>query len=365
MYIRNRIRYGQIGLLFTNGRFERVLGEGVHYLRVFARQSITLVSLRDPVITMKRLAEISAGGALKPYGEVIHLQDSQRALVWVDGRFYQVLGAGSYFLSTSMNEIRFEVVDVREARFDHKDVGVIARADQGQHLKVESVLPDHVGLLYVEGRFDSQLQPGRYVFWRHVSDISLQQVDLREQAIDVNGQDLMTADKVTLRLNAIVTYTVVDARRAVSTSDNVHQAIYRATQLVLRSIVGQHPLDDFLEDKQKVADVAKESLVDRADELGIKIISVGVRDVILPGDMKDLMNRVIEARKSAEANLIFRREETAAIRSQANSAKLLEANPTLMRLRELEVLEKVAQSSNLKVVLNDGEGLSDRLRKIV
>jgi regulator of protease activity HflC (stomatin/prohibitin superfamily) len=69
---------------------------------------------------------------------------------------------------------------------------------------------------------------------------------------------------------------------------------------------------------------------------------VGVRDVILPGDMKDLLNKVMGARKAAEANLIARREETAAMRSQANTAKLLEANSTLMRLRKLEVLEKIA-----------------------
>jgi len=365
MFIRNRIRHDQIGLLFDNGKFERVLGAGVHWINPFAHQDLELLNLREPVITHKRLFEIARTGTLKSYGEVIHLRDSQRALVWANGRFFQVLAAGSYLISNSINDVRYEVVDASAARFQHQEIGAITRSDEGRHLKIETVLPDHVGLLYVDGSFDSQLQPGRYAFWRQVSDVSVRCVDLREQAIDVNGQDLMTADKVTLRLNAIVTYVVDDARRAVSTSDNVHQAIYRATQLVLRTIVGQHPLDDFLEDKQKVAEVAKESLVARAHELGIKIISVGVRDVILPGDMKDLMNRVIEARKSAEANLIFRREETAAIRSQANSAKLLEANPTLMRLRELEVLEKVAQSSNLKVVLGDGEGLSDRIRKIV
>ena len=71
---------------------------------------------------------------------------------------------------------------------------------------------------------------------------------------------------------------------------------------------------------------------------------MGIRDVILPGDMKELLNKVTEAKNAAEANLIARREETAAMRSQANTAKLLEDNPTLMRLRELEVLERVAAS---------------------
>ena len=83
-------------------------------------------------------------------------------------------------------------------------------------------------------------------------------------------------------------------------------------------------------------------------------MSLGIRDVILPGEMKDLMNKVTEAKKAAEATLITRREETAAMRSQANTAKILESSPTLMRLRELEMLEKVAEKANLKVVLGEG-----------
>ncbi len=80
--------------------------------------------------------------------------------------------------------------------------------------------------------------------------------------------------------------------------------------------------------------------------------------MILPGDMKDLMNRVTEAKKAAEANLIARREETAAMRSQANTAKILQDNPTLMRL--LEVLEKVAAGGKLQVVLGE-RGLAERV----
>jgi len=99
--------------------------------------------------------------------------------------------------------------------------------------------------------------------------------------------------------------------------------------------------------------------------LGLEIASVGIRDVILPGDMKDLMNKVTEAKKAAEANLISRREETAAMRSQANTAKLLADNPILMRLRELEVLEKIASSGKLNIVLGEKspseKGLVDKV----
>jgi regulator of protease activity HflC (stomatin/prohibitin superfamily) len=93
-------------------------------------------------------------------------------------------------------------------------------------------------------------------------------------------------------------------------------------------------------------------------------VSIGVRDIILPGEMKELMNKVVEAKKAAEAMLITRREETAAMRNHANTAKILESNPTLMRLRELEVLERVAGKTNLQVVLADG-GLADKVLKLV
>jgi regulator of protease activity HflC (stomatin/prohibitin superfamily) len=96
------------------------------------------------------------------------------------------------------------------------------------------------------------------------------------------------------------------------------------------------------------------------------VVGLGIRDVILPGDMKEILNRVVAAKRAAEANLITRREETAAMRSQANTARLLETNPVLMRLRELEVLERVAEKANLTVVLGDKpNGLADRVVKLL
>jgi regulator of protease activity HflC (stomatin/prohibitin superfamily) len=178
--------------------------------------------------------------------------------------------------------------------------------------------------------------------------------------LDVAGQELMTADKVTLRLNAGVTYRIVDARQAVSATDDARQALYREAQLVLRAIVGARELDAFLGDKDAVGRELREQLADRARAVGLAVASAGIRDVILPGDMKDLLNKVMEAKKAAEANLIARREETAAIRSQANTAKVLENNPTLMRLRELEVLEKIAPAAKLNVLLGE-KGLAEKV----
>jgi regulator of protease activity HflC (stomatin/prohibitin superfamily) len=162
------------------------------------------------------------------------------------------------------------------------------------------------------------------------------------------------------RLDAVVTYRVADARTAVSKVDDVRQALYREAQLALRAVVGARELDTFLMEKDGVASELADMVRARAKTLGVELIAVGIRDIILPGEMKDLMNKVTEAKKAAEANLIARREETAAMRNQANTARLLADNPTLMRLRELEVLEKVAASTKMNVVLGE-KGLADRV----
>ena len=368
---RKKIKKNQIGIVFKDGQFDSILSVGKHWLfNPLQKTQVEVVDLRIPVYSHPRLRDMvkasndGKDGVFGGLGRVLDLRDWQRALVWVEGRFKVVLPPGLYVIWNAVYDARVEVVDARVVRFDHDELAVISRTGT-ELFNVVTVERDHQGVLFVDGRYRSTLEPGRYVFWKNMADVFVSEVDMRETAIDVNGQDLMTSDRVTLRINAVVTYRVVDSRLTISSSDNVHQAIYRAAQLALRKIVGQHRLDEFLDDKQQISEKALAQLSERTRALGLEVVGLGVRDVILPGEMRDLMNKVIEARKAAEANLISRREETAAIRSQANTAKLLDAHPTLMRLRELEVLEKVAESSNLQVVLGDNKGLSDKLRGLV
>jgi regulator of protease activity HflC (stomatin/prohibitin superfamily) len=215
-----------------------------------------------------------------------------------------------------------------------------------------------------DGADQATLAPGSYAFWKGVGKLKLYDVDLKEQVLDISGQEIMTADKVTLRLNALVAYRITDALRSVTEVDGAAQALYRATQLALREAVGAKDLDMLLVGKDALAIELAAMIAPRAAELGITVVTAGVRDIILPGDMKDLMNKVTEAKKAAEASLITRREETAAMRMQANTAKILDTNPTLMKLKELEVLEKVADKANLTVLLGD-EGLASKVVKLL
>ncbi len=357
-----KIRSYEAGLYFRDGEFHELLSKGRHwFFDPLGKVRVDVVSMRDPAVVHNKLDMIVKSGVLADRAVVLDLKDYQRALVWIDGRFSHVLPSGQFAYWTALRDVKTEIVDARTVRFQHDDLAVILRAPMAESvLETCQIEQDQSGVLFTDGQYVETLPSGRYAFWKGVKKIALVRVDMRETMIDVGGQELMTADKVTLRLNALVTYRVTDARQSVSASDDARQALYREAQLALRTVVGVRDLDGFLAAKEAVAQEVEEMLRNRAKDLGLKIVSVGVRDVILPGDMKDLMNKVTEAKKAAEANLIARREETAAMRSQANTAKLLETSPTLMRLRELEVLEKVAAGGKLNVVLGE-KGLAERV----
>ncbi|GAA4439944.1 slipin family protein [Bremerella cremea] len=357
-----KIHRHELGLLFRDGDFAQILDPGQHFVfDPLGKIRVDVCSQRDPYIAHNQLDLIVQSGALQDRAIIVDLKQHERAIVWIDGRFSRVLGPGLYALWTKIRNVNVETFDARDVRFVHADLKTIARdATARVQLDICDVERECVGVLFLNGRFAETLSPGTYAFWRGPADARIVEVDLRETMVDIVGQDIMTFDKVSLRMNAVVTYKVVDAVKAVTTTSDVRQSLYRDAQLALRSVVGARELDNFLTDKDAVAEELEAAVRRHAGELGLEILSVGIRDVILPGEMKDLMNKVTEAKKAAEANLIVRREETAAIRSQANTAKLLADSPTLMRLRELEVLEKIATAGKMNIVLGE-KGLADRV----
>ena len=362
MFKRIVIRSYEVGLKFREGEFVGLIEAGKRWIfDPMNKIRVRVVSKREPWLVDDQLDVIVKSGALAGKAEVLDLKDNQRALVWIEGRFARILGAGLYAYWIGVRDVRVEVVDSRNVQFEHKDLKSIVRsAEAARLLDICKVERDCVGVLFIDGRYVAQLEPGLYAYWKDAADSRVVELDMRESQIDVCGQEIMTLDKVTLRMNALVTYVIKDARRAVSAASDVRQSLYREVQLALRAVIGGRELDSFLTGKDDVAQELEQQVREQATVLGLEVNSVGIKDVILPGDMKDLMNKVTEAKKAAEANLIVRREETAAMRSQANTAKLLADNPTLMRLRELEVLEKIASAGKMNIVLGE-KGLADRV----
>ena len=118
-----------------------------------------------------------------------------------------------------------------------------------------------------------------------------------------------------------------------------------------------------LERKESISENILTSISKKVDNLGIEILDCGIRDIILPGEMKEIMNQVLIAEKKAQANIITRREETASTRSLLNSAKLMEENNMLFRLKEMEYVEKIAEKVN-NISISGGGHILDQLKTI-
>lgn len=365
MFHRTKIKPYERGLVFRDGQLVSVLGPGVHwYLDPLFRLKRQIVSTRNAWLDHADIEFLVKSGKLAGQAVTLALTDHERALVWIDGRFSGIVGPGHYAIWKDF-EIRVEVVDARAMQLEHAELPTILRSSKAPvKLETLEVQPGHVAVWFRDGAYQATLAPGTYAFWKNVGTLKLVDVDLREQVLEISGQEIMTADKVTLRLNALVAYRVTDPLRWVAAVDSATRALYVAAQLALREAVGARDLDALLVGKESLGAELSVAMKARAEELGVALAATGVRDIILPGDMKELMNKVTEAKKAAEASLITRREETAAMRMQANTAKILESSPTLMKLKELEVLEKVAGKANLTVLLGE-DGLASKMVKLV
>ena len=229
---------------------------------------------------------------------------------------------------------------------------------------VHAIAEGQAGLLFVDGNYVGTLKPGMHGFWTVGETVQVSTVDLKRQSLDVSGQEVLTKDRVTIRVNIAAEYRVVDPIKAVSTVKDYRDALYRALQYAFRKTLGALTLDQILEKKVTVDEEAAEKV--RADmaEIGVEVSDIALKDVILPGEMREILNQVVSAEKQAEANVIRRREETNATRSLLNTAKVMAENPVMLRLKELEALETIAGKVERLTVHNGTGGLLNDLVKL-
>ena len=382
------IRQHERGVWFRDGDFRRLLEPGRHRLwapfwsgrRDIVLPADTLATRFDHSLLDVMLAQSHVRDAL----HVVDLTDVERALVWKDERLAYFLGPGRHAFWKTPYRLFVETfrVDGNASAgagagagvgaggsgnfwFQHPRLQVVLKhPDAGKWLDAVQVDSGAEVLLYRDGVLTDRLGQGLHVYWKGTGKVAWKAVDLREQIADVAGQEIITADKVSLRVNLLVTYQVTDPVTAVSSVGDYAQALYREAQLTLRAAVGARTLDALLADKESVGGDVRLALSARSVEFGVAVRGVGLRDIVLPGDMKTLLNQVIAAQKEAEANLIRRREETASVRSQANTAKLLADSPQLARLKELELLKEVLAGTSATFVFGEGD-LAEQVRKLV
>jgi regulator of protease activity HflC (stomatin/prohibitin superfamily) len=354
-YGRIHIREHERGLRLRGGDFVGLLRPGRH-LVLRPGDAVEVADTLRGRFEHPRLEVLVRHAALADELVLVDLADRERAVVRRDGRVTWVLGPGRHAFWREPARIDVERFDADALRFEHPSLDAVLAADGARAWLDEVAVPeDHELLVHRDGRLAHRVAGGRFVHWRRTGRVTARAVDLREQVLDVAGQEILTQDKVTLRVNLVVAYRVADPVVAVESVSDAGQALYREAQLALRAAVGTRTLDALLADKESAGGEVRNAVSARARAFGVEVRSVGLRDLILPGDMKQILNQVVTAQKEAEANLIRRREETAAARSQANTARLLAENPVLVRLRELETLERVLSGSRATIVFGQGD----------
>lgn len=369
MFGKIRIRKHERGLWFRYGDFHKLLGPGTYRFlsRLWSRSRdrVEIVNTLDTKFEHALLDLMAAEDAVRDELMMLDLNDNERALVWKNDRLAYIVGPGRHAFWRSPYELNVESYDINDFRLDHARIETIcALKGSSFWLHGIEVGPNEDVLLFRDGKLIETLDEGSHVYWKGAGKITWKAVDRREQLNDVAGQEIMTNDKVTLRVNLLVTYVVTDAVKAATVVQDYAQSLYREAQLALRAAVGTRNLDTLLADKEAVGSEVRDVLAKRAAEFGIEVRGVGLKDIILPGEMKAILNQVIEAEKQAQANLIKRREETAAARSQANTAKLLSENPQLARMKELELLQEILSGSKSTFVFGSAD-IAEQVRGLV
>jgi len=370
------VKKNERGLLLRNGDFDRVLPPGRHLLwsgldtlRVdtfaleqpaFAHPLADYLLAREPEVVAREFVRAELG-------------ETEAGLRFEDGVLVEVLPPATRRLYwRGLREVRVEVIDVAADAALPADLAqrltqtpLRQRPVAGLAGVLQVQVPEHgAGVLWLDGRLVRVLPAGNHAFWKFGRTVSVDVVDLRLQALEVTGQEILTRDKVALRLNLAATWRYADVLAAFTQLQKPVEHLYRELQLGLRAAVGTRTLDELLENKRVIDEVVTAHVRERLAAFGLLLGGVGVKDIVLPGEMKALLAQVVEAEKAAQANVIRRREETAATRSLLNTAKVMEGNPVALRMKELETLERVAERIDRISVVGGLDQVLDGLVKL-
>jgi regulator of protease activity HflC (stomatin/prohibitin superfamily) len=356
MFMTLNIKLGERAVVLKNGLPIRALGPGRHRLWGFG---LTFLLWKTDELLLDARSEILAVIPQGWYAEV-SLGPRQRGILFRDGRPLRFLRPGVHRFWTLEPSVRFQAFDADQPMPELTDelVAVLPASEY-----VRALVRQHQrGLLYVRGKLERTLEPGRYAFWTHPeAPVEISVIDVRREQVQLAGQELMTRDKVTLRLTLTAEYAIENPALAESAVTSVRDSVYLIVQLAARQFVSGATLDELLEGRDGMTAFLERETRPQALAFGVRVEKVGVKDVVLPGEMKSLLNRVIEAEKEAAANVILRREETAAMRSLANTARVMADHPVLLRLKELEAMKEIAERIDEVRVVVGADGMKTLL----
>ncbi len=359
------VQQTQCGFLLKNGCLKEILFAGTYNYPAFLGYQMVLEDMKGIVkyngLPMKLLMEQPEFSKRVTYKQI---PDGFLGVLYKDGVLTSILSDKEAAYWNVWENWEIQLLDMRTPAIE-EGVGkkLLSMIPSHYYKKIE-IQPGEMGLLYENNRLTGQLTEGTYYYWLYSTDVLCRIVDLKTKEMEINGQEILTADRIGIRLNLVCAYRITDPERMVETIRGVESQLYSCIQLIVREYVGRYRLDEILEQKEEISDYLCGRLKDEEEKYCVEVQRTGIRDIILPGEIRDIMNTVLVAERKAQANVITRREEVASTRSLLNTAKLMEENKTLYKLKEMECLERICtQVGNINVA---GSGnLLQQLKEIL
>lgn len=351
--------------LHKNGMYQRVIGPGKKTIWPFFGQNAIKVTA-EGLIAFKgmNLTVLRKDAEFEKSTAFIEVPDDRLAVHFVDERIKGVLTPGTYAFWNIFENNTFELVELNDpAKANQLPLLYMAHIPPS-YFTLHEVNEGEVGLLFLNGVYQRTLPSGRYYFWNYHTKVSVQKMETRVQQLDITGQEILTADKVGLRINFVCSYQITDPVSAVIKRKDYKEQLHILVQLVLREFAGKYRFDELLKQKDSIGGFVLERLKEREGEFFVTFLDAGVKDIVLPGEIRTIMNTVLVAEKTAQASVITRREETAATKSLLDTAKLMDENDTLFKLKELEYLERICDKVGT-ISVGSGHNILSSLRELV
>ncbi len=225
-------------------------------------------------------------------------------------------------------------------------------------IKAVTIFDYEKGLNFKKGKFTGILDSGKYFYY--APNARIQVIDTRQQLATIPGQEILTADNISIKMSLVIKYRVIDALKAVSSSQDYCAALYTEAQTSLRTLVSGTAVEDLLNQRHELNTNLYNLVKEPAALYGLELFSVEIKDIMFPGEMKKIFGQVVNARKEGQAALERARGETAALRNLANAARIFEGNPNLLTLRLIQTL---SQTSGNAIVLNTSDTAAPLIKK--
>lgn len=359
------IKDNQAGFVLKNGIFQKIVTAGTYHFSRTLGYQVEVEEMSGEVDYLEVPYQVLAKDPVFLESTVhMEIPDGFAGFLYINGKLVSFANRKEYTFWNVFEKHEIKAVSMAEPEIGPDVTKQMISIVPGNLYTAISVGEGEIGLVYYDNVLQKQLSKGVYRFWNYARNISYQVVDMKQRALDIVGQEILTRDKIGIRMNVACMFKIRDAIEFAAAISDLKNQLYSAVQLAIREIVGNYKLDEILEKKEQVSREIYTVLKEREGMFCVEFLSAGIKDIILPGEIREIMNSVLVAEKTAQANVISRREEVASTRSLLNTAKLMEENQTLYKLKELEYLERICEKVG-EISVNGNVGIVEQLGKMM